>query len=243
MNTTDNPIALEAYEALAERYAAMAETKAENGYNEHPAMRNAIGDVAGLHVLDAGCGPGFLSRDLLDKGAASATAFDISPNMVEIARRNTAGRASCFVADLAKPLTTLEDRNFDLVVSSLAIDYVRDWSVPLAEFARVLKHGGRLVMSVQHPMGAYEWYKPKSAFGVQLCRATWKGFGGKPVEVPDYYRSFEEIFNPILAAGFALNRVTETRPVAELETINPRKFKQGQTFPTFMILDASLPNA
>ena len=238
MNTTDTPIALEAYEALAERYAAIAETKAENGYNEHPAMRTAIGDVAGLDVLDAGCGPGFMSRDLLDKGAASATAFDISPNMVEIATRTTWGKASCFVADLAQPLSALQDKSFDLIVSSLAIDYVRDWSVPLSEFARVLKPGGRVVMSVQHPMGAYDWYKPNSAFGVQLCRATWKGFGGKPVEVPDYYRSFEDIFNPILEAGFRLNRVTETKPVQELEKINPRKFKQGQTFPTFLILDA-----
>lgn len=243
MSEIDKPIALEAYEALAERYAAMAETKAENGYNEHPAMRTAIGDVAGLHVLDAGCGPGFLSRDLLDKGAESAAAFDNSPNMVEIAKRNTGGRATCFVADLALPLSTLEDQSFDLVVSSLAIDYVRDWTVPLSEFARVLKPGGRLVMSVQHPMGAYEWYRPKSAFGVQLCSATWKGFGGKPVEVHDYYRSFEEIFNPVLKAGFALNQVIETKPVKELEAINPRKFKEGQTFPTFMILDASLPTA
>ncbi|MAK60661.1 MAG: SAM-dependent methyltransferase [Ponticaulis sp.] len=240
MASDNSPIALEAYEALAERYAAMAETKAENGYNEHPAMRNAIGDPSGLHVLDAGCGPGFLSRDLLDEGAASVSAFDISPNMVEIAKRNTGGKASCFVADLAQPQTTLEDQSFDLVVSSLAIDYVRDWSVPLAEFARALKPRGRLVMSVQHPMGAYDWYKPPSAFGVHLCRATWKGFGGKPVEVPDYYRSFEETINPVLQAGFVLRGVTETRPSPELKALNPRKFAQNDRFPTFMILDAVL---
>ncbi|MAP93926.1 MAG: SAM-dependent methyltransferase [Ponticaulis sp.] len=240
MSNTDKPIALEAYEALAERYAAMAETKAENGYNEHPAMRIAIGDPAGLQILDAGCGPGFLSRDLLDKGAASATAFDISPKMVEIARRTTGCRATCFVADLAQPLKTLEDRSFDLVVSSLAIDYVRDWSVPLSEFARLLKTGGRLVMSVQHPMGAFNWYKPKSAFGVQLCRADWKGFGGEPVEVPDYYRSFEEIINPVMQAGFSLKGVTETRPLPELKALNPRKFEQNDSFPTFMIIDAVL---
>ena len=239
--TNDTPIALEAYEALAERYAAMAETKAENGYNEHPAMRSVIGDPKGLKVLDAGCGPGFLSRDLLDKGAASATAFDISPNTVEIARRTTGGRANCFVADLAQPQTALEDQSFDLVVSSLAIDYVRDWSVPLSEFARVLKPGGRLVMSVQHPMGAYEWYQPPSAFGVHLCSATWKGFGGEPVEVPDYYRSFEEVMNPVLEAGFRLQKLHETKPARELKAINPRKYEQNSTFPTFMILDVKLP--
>lgn len=238
---SDNaPIALAAYDALAERYAAIAETKAENGYNEHPAIRGVIGDVAGLHILDAGCGPGFLSRDLLDKGAASATAFDVSPNMVEIAKRTTAGRANCFVADLAQPLTNLEDQSFDLIVSSLAIDYVRDWSVPLSEFSRVLKPGGRLVMSVQHPMGAYEWYQPPSAFGVHLCSAIWSGFGGDPVEVHDYYRSFDEIVNPILKAGFQLQGIHETKPVETLKKLNPRKYEQNSLFPSFMILEARL---
>ena len=240
---SDNaPIALAAYDALAERYAAIAETKAENGYNEHPAIRNVIGDVAGLHILDAGCGPGFLSRDLLYKGAASATAFDVSPNMVEIAKRTTADRAKCFVSDLARPLTNLADQSFDLVVSSLAIDYVRDWSVPLSEFRRLLKPQGRLVMTVQHPMGAYEWYQPPSAFGVHLCSAVWKGFGGEPVEVHDYYRSFDEIVNPILSAGFQLRGIHETKPAEELKALNPRKYEQNSCFPTFMVLDAVLPD-
>lgn len=235
MSDPDKPIALEAYEALARRYSDIAETKAENGYNEHPAMRAQIGGVDGLRVLDAGCGPGFLTKYLLEKGAAEVAAFDVSPAMIERARERAGDRARLFVADMAKPLSLLESGQFDLVVSSLAIDYVRDWSVPLAEFRRVLKPGGRLVASVQHPMGAYKWFSPPSAFGVHLCKAKWKGFGGKPVVVPDYYRSFGEIISPLLAAGFVLRALKETRPVPELEAINPRKYREGMEFPTFMI--------
>lgn len=237
MSDPDAPVALEAYEALARRYSDIAETKAENGYNEHPAMRAQLGAVKGLRVVDAGCGPGFLTRYLLDQGAAEVAAFDISPAMIEMARERVGERAGLFVADLARPLPFLASAHFDLVASSLAIDYVRDWSVPLAEFRRALKPGGRVVMSVQHPMGAYKWYSPPSAFGVHLCEATWKGFGGKPVTVPDYYRSFGEIIGPILAAGFSLRDLTETRPVPELEAINPRKYHDGMVSPTFMILD------
>jgi hypothetical protein len=58
MSDPDAPVALEAYEALARRYSDIAETKAENGYNEHPAMRAQLGAVKGLRVVDAGCGPG-----------------------------------------------------------------------------------------------------------------------------------------------------------------------------------------
>ena len=240
MTNSDTPIALKAYEKLAHAYSEIAETKAENGYNEHPAIRAQIGDVAGLKILDAGCGPGFLTRDMLKGGAAEAFGFDISPKMIEIARERAGPRANLFVADLAQPLPSLESDYFDLVVSSLAIDYVRDWRTPLAEFKRVLKTKGRLVFSVQHPQGAYEWYKPPSAFGVHYCEAVWTGFTDEPVVVPDYYRPMEEIIRPLLEAGFNLCSLKETKPLAELEAINPRKFREGTNFPTFMILDARL---
>jgi SAM-dependent methyltransferase len=234
----DKPIALAAYEALAERYAALAESKAENGYNEHPAMRKQIGDPRGLSVLDAGCGPGFLSRWLIDQGAAETVGFDVSPAMIRLARERCQGAAEFFVGDLAQPLSDLAPGRFDLVVSSLAIDYVRDWSVTLSEFQRVLKPRGRLVMSVLHPLSSYAYYRPKSAFGVHYVEGVWKGFGGEPVTVPDYYRSVEEIIMPVRRAGFQLMALVETKPLPELEQINPRKYHQGMTMPAFLIVDA-----
>lgn len=230
------PIALSAYEKLAERYAKVAETKAENGYIEHPAMRKQIGKVAGLKVLDAGCGPGFLTHWLLEH-EAKVTGFDISPKMVEIAKTRTGGMAELFIADMAKPLPKLSTQSFDLIVSSLAIDYVYDWSVPLAEFARVLKPQGRLVMSVQHPVGAYQWYRPENAYGVQYVEALWKGFGGEPVMMPDYYRSFAEMLNPLVAAGFNVQQVIDTKPIEALKDVDSMKYERYSRIPTFMILD------
>ncbi len=239
MTQRPEPIALEAYEKLAHAYANITETKAENGYNEHPAIRSVIGDVTDLVILDAGCGPGFLVRDVLANGAAKVTGFDISPTMIDIAKKRVDHRANLFVGDLAQPLA-LEDRSIDLVVSSLAIDYVRDWSVPLSEFKRVLRKSGRLVISMQHPLGSYEWFKPPSAFGVHYCEASWKSFTADPVTVPDYYRSFAEIINPFITAGFKLNGVHETRPVDTLRDIDPIKYERGSTFPTFMVIDAEI---
>lgn len=231
------PIALEAYEKLARAYAEKAEAKAENGYNEWPAMRSQIGDVAGLRVLDAGCGPGFLGRDLLAAGARLVVGFDISPTMIEIARENLGEAADLHVLDLAKELP-FGSESFDLVVSSLALDYVRDWSVPLGEFRRVLVRGGRLVFSVQHPLGSYAWFKPPTAFGVHYCEAEWKGFTDEPVTVPDYYRSFEEILNPVIQAGFVVRALTETRPDSALRALDPAKYHRGMRFPTFLVLEA-----
>ncbi len=231
------PIALEAYEELAVSYSAIAESKAENGYIEHPAIRKQLGDVQGLKILDAGCGPGILASYLISKGAI-VTGFDISPQMIALARKRIGENFKLFVADMAKPLDFLPKDEFDIVASSLAIDYVKDWTTPLNEFYRVMKKDGRLVFTVQHPLGAYLWYKPDSAFGVQYVEATWRGFNEKPVVVPDYYRSFEEMINPLLQAGFILKYLFDTKPIKALKEKDPIRFEKYSKIPTFMCIEA-----
>jgi len=233
------PIALDAYEKLARAYSDIAETKAENGFIEHPAIRKCVGDVSRLTVLDAGCGPGFMLRHLLDSGAEETVGVDVSPAMIGLAGKRTNNRAELHIADMAKPMPFLKTAHFDLVTSSLAIDYVKDWRTPLSEFRRVIKSTGRLVFSVQHPMGSYEWFNPPSAFGVHLCETDWTGFTKEPVTVPDYYRSFDEIINPVIDAGFQIGRITETKPVPELKRINPEKYERASRHPTFMVIEAS----
>jgi len=237
MAKSKTPIALEAYELLAERYSERAEDKAENGYIEHPAMRALIGQVSELKVLEAGCGPGFLASHLI-AGGATVTAFDVSPAMLELCRKRTRGKALLFLADMANKLEFIHDAEFDIVVSSLAIDYIEDWTTPMREFYRALVPGGRFIFSVQHPLSAYLCYQPPAAIGVHQVKATWTGFGGDPVTVPDYYRSFEEIVNPILAAGFILKTIKETRPVDALKERDPIRYERFSKIPLFMCIEA-----
>jgi 2-polyprenyl-3-methyl-5-hydroxy-6-metoxy-1,4-benzoquinol methylase len=64
-----------------------------------------LGDVAGLRVLDAGCGPGLYAEEVARRGAA-AVGFDESPDMVRLARlrRDRAHREPGFIAfRLVKP--------------------------------------------------------------------------------------------------------------------------------------------
>jgi len=74
------------YDAFAEAYAAENEASILNAYYERPAMLELAGDVAGRHILDAGCGAGPLSEALRARGAEVA-GFDASPAMIELARR------------------------------------------------------------------------------------------------------------------------------------------------------------
>lgn len=229
------PIALEAYEKLAEAFSRLAPSKAENAYIEQPAMRRAVGNVKGLKIFEAGCGPGILAEYLVHEGA-KVVAFDVSPKMVEHAKKRVPQNATFFVADMAKSLPIDQNGQFDMVVASLSIDYVKDWTIPLAEFHRLLKPKGKFIFTIQHPLGSWNWYKPDCAFGVQYVEANWKNFTEEPVVVPDYYRSFEEVINPLIKAGFKIQKVEDCKPIDALRSLDPYKFGKFSKLASFMCI-------
>ena len=139
------------YDKFAESYDAENNSSLLNAYYERPAMIDLAGDVNGRRILDAGCGSGPLTAALRAKGA-TMTGFDASPAMVDLARLRAGEDVALHVADLSKPLPFANDA-FDDIVASLVMHYLGDWAGPLAELRRVLKPGGRLIMSVNHPSG------------------------------------------------------------------------------------------
>ena len=146
----ENPKALDAYERLAETYAARVDTKAHNAFYDLPAVISLLPPVGGKRVLDAGCGPGVYSEWLVDHGA-EVVGIDFSPTMVKLANRRLQGRARILEADLGQPLRLLETASFDTIVSALALDYVKDWAAVFSEFFRVLREPGLLIFSAGHP--------------------------------------------------------------------------------------------
>jgi ubiquinone/menaquinone biosynthesis C-methylase UbiE len=74
--------------------------------------------------------------------------------MLELARRRLGADADMRVADLASPLPFPDDA-FDDVIASLVLHYLKDRGPTLAEFRRVVKTGGRLIVSVNHPTAEY----------------------------------------------------------------------------------------
>ena len=138
------------YDSFAEAYSAANEVSLLNAYYERPATLALAGDVAGRRILDAGCGSGPLFAALRDRGAI-VTGLDKSAGMLELARRRLGDGADLRVADLGRPLP-FPDGAFDDVIASLVLHYLEDWTAPLAELRRVLRPGGRLIASVDHPL-------------------------------------------------------------------------------------------
>lgn len=234
---TSRPIAFDAYEFLAEAYAARIDTKPHNAFYERPATLSLLPEVKGKRVLDAGCGPGVYSEWLLDHGA-HVVALDASPRMVELARTRTGGRADVRVADLEAPLSFLPDASFDVVLSPLVLEYVRDWRAVLAEFQRVLGSGGCLIVSVTHPFFDSTYFATRAYFDIELVHAEWTGFGPR-VRMPTYRRSLEETLNPFAETGFLIERVLEPRPTADFAAADPRHYEELMQRPCFLCIRAT----
>ena len=77
------------FDAFAESYAEHARESVYNALYDRPAVLDLLGDVTGLRVLDAGCGPGYYAEELVRRGAR-VTAFDGSPGWC-VSRRPGSG--------------------------------------------------------------------------------------------------------------------------------------------------------
>lgn len=100
--------------------------------------------VRGRRALDVGCGLGFFSARLAERGA-DVTACDLGSSMVAATRQRVGCRA--VVADAMRLADYFEPASFDLVVSSECIEHTPDPSEALRQMATVLKRGGLLSVS------------------------------------------------------------------------------------------------
>lgn len=230
------PVALDAYETLADAYAARIETKPHNAYLERPATLSLLPDVNGRRVLDAGCGPGVYSEWLVDHGA-EVVAFDISPKMVAHAEERLAGRAKILQADLSQPLDFLADASFDIVLSALSLDYIEDWGAVFREYHRVLRDSGLLVFSCNHPFVDLIINPEIDYFATQLTAYEWTGFG-IPVKMPSYHRPLSAGLNALLGAGFTIDRLLEPLPTGQFKQAAPVDYAELCRRPSFLCVRA-----
>lgn len=234
---TDKPIAFDAYETLAEAYAAAVDTKPHNAYYERPATLSLMPEVKGKRVLDAGCGPGVYSEWLIERGAEVA-AFDASPKMVELAKRRLGSTMDVRQADLSKPLTFLDNLSFDVVLCPLVLDYIEDWHGVFAEFYRVLRPQGHIVFSVTHPFFDYNYYKSSSYFETELVGVEWRGFESVRVFMPSFRRSLGATLSPLIEAGFRLEKILEPKPTDEFKKADPKHYEELSRQPCFLCIRA-----
>lgn len=133
--------------AVARQYATEAKLGARRSlYDlaEGPDPRElafeAVAEVAPEQVLEVGGGPGELAARIAVELECRVTMLDVSPRMVELARERG---VDAHVGDVQE--LPFDDGSFDCAVAAWMLFHVPDLDRGLAELARVLRPGGRLV--------------------------------------------------------------------------------------------------
>ncbi len=229
------PIALEDYEALADRYAKLIEIKPHNAYYERPATLSLLPNVINKRILDAGCGPGKYTEILCDKGA-KVVAFDISPKMVAYAKQRVGERAEIFCADLTEPFKFAGDGSFDGVLAPICLDYIEDWVGTFKEFYRILKPHGFFIFSINHPFVDYQKNKSINYFALEAISEKWTGFGKPFIIIHKFRRSMGYVISTIVNTNFIIDQFLEPIPTQEFARVLPKDYEEIKHRPGFLCI-------
>jgi SAM-dependent methyltransferase len=178
-----------------------------------------LGDVAGQRILELGCGGGQCSIAFARQGA-SAVGIDLSDEQIAFACRLAAHHqvAVDFQQGDASDLGRFPAANFDVVFSAYALQYVAAIEQCLAEAARVLVPGGRLVFSLDHPLREVFWDEDADEDSLVAVRSYWRRgpmewqFSGSGAWMRSFHRTMGDWVDLLHGAGFQVQRILEPEP-------------------------------
>jgi SAM-dependent methyltransferase len=143
-------------------------------------VRSSLAAAAGERILDVGCGPGFLSAELLqDVGpAGSVVAVDSSPAMLALAERQFDSQRNVTFHEGDATSLPVADASFDGAVCVQVLEYVADTAAALRELYRALRPGGRVVVW-DIDWATVSWYSKDPARMARVLEA-WDEHLAKP---------------------------------------------------------------
>jgi 2-polyprenyl-3-methyl-5-hydroxy-6-metoxy-1,4-benzoquinol methylase len=218
-----------------------------------PGLLDACGDIDGLRVLDLGCGQGFFSRQLAQRGAR-VIGVDLSEKQVEHARAHEArwGHGIEYHAlDAARVAQRWPAESFELVTSCMALQDMADAEAVLCAARTLLAPAGRLVFSVPNPgtdTPFREWGRDEQ--GSKLALHIDRYFESGPRvchwnmprltahwQTPSWHRTLSEWSALLAQAGFLIRRIHEPRPTRAQVERRP-ELEAGYRLPFYLVFDA-----
>lgn len=219
----------------AVKYAQFANESFSWNFLEKPAIEKNLGPLVNSHkrVLDAGCGTGRSTRLLIDLGFAKEKiiASDISPSMLEIARKEVQG-----VNFIESNLANLDFGNntFDIVLSNMVLHYLDNETLRnvVEKFYRWLDKGGILLFITVHPFRFPENYSQYFDNNVKKEKTPWG-------TIIDYYpKKISDYVNAVIKSGFEILSLDEPQPPRESKEVNLQSFQKYSSIPTRLIVKA-----
>jgi ubiquinone/menaquinone biosynthesis C-methylase UbiE len=215
-----------------------------------PVQVTMCGEVAGLHLLDVGCGSGYFAREMARRGA-HVVGVDIAPRMIDHARRHESSSPLGIdykVGDAAEIAGSFPSGSFDMATSCMALQDMPEVPAVLRAVHVVLKPHARFVVSITHPCTDTpfrEWQRDETGQKRGLCidryfdrvavEYRWRGWD-YDFTTPAVHAPLEDWFGWILDAGFQLRAFREPRPSTEALRERP-DLEDAAKVPYYVIFD------
>lgn len=194
-----------------------------NIIEEAPALFSLINnDLTNLSILDLGCGFGQNSNVLLNRKASRVVGVDISSNMINLANQiNNNHNTSYYCMDMEN-IDTIHEK-FDLVISSLAVHYVKDFNKLVKDIYNLLNEKGEFIFSQEHPItlapiNGKSWDYNDNNEPISFNLSNYQEPGERKIfwlteDVIKYHRTISEIINTLITNGFTIEKVLEPKPI------------------------------
>ena len=212
-------------ELFFKKYGEMERSKRGlAGAGEWHELKKLLPDFQGKRVLDLGCGYGWHCKYAADGGASYVLGTDISQRMLDTAAELNPARQIEYRRAAMEDLS-FSDGSFDVVLSSLAFHYVRDFEPLVHSIAAWLKDGGDLVFSVEHPVftayGSQDWIYDEKGNILHFPVDNYYLEGEREAlflgeRVVKYHRTLTTYLNTLLRCGFTLRRIVEPEPPEDM---------------------------
>ncbi|MDD4717212.1 MAG: class I SAM-dependent methyltransferase [Eubacteriales bacterium] len=237
-NIYDNQTFFDGYKKLRDN------PDSANILEEKPALFSLAPDLTGKAVLDLGCGYGENCAEFKRLGASRVVGIDISGKMLEVAK-NENTEIEFIKADMSD--LSFIDGRFDIVFSSLAVHYIKDFDSFVAGVSRILADGGVFIFSQEHPLttappAGASWTRDenKNVLHYNLMGYMRSGLRSTTWLVDNvikYHRPFSEIVNVLIDNGFAIEKMIETVPTEETIKRLPH-YEKDLDKPNFLLIKA-----
>ncbi|GGC96758.1 class I SAM-dependent methyltransferase [Enterococcus wangshanyuanii] len=217
-NEYDNPAFFEAYSQMDRS------KKGLEGAGEWHELKKLLPDFSGKTVLDLGCGYGWHCRYAVAQGAEKVIGIDLSEKMINKAEEMTTSSKITYQLMGMEEIEGLNER-FDIIISSLALHYVRSFDDIAKKVNQCLNPDGYFIFSAEHPIftaqGAEDWiydqngqpiYWPVDRYFDESIRET--TFLGETVM--KYHKTLTTYLDGLLTNGFRITRVVEPMPAPEM---------------------------
>ncbi|RDW17673.1 class I SAM-dependent methyltransferase [Oceanobacillus chungangensis] len=242
-NIYDNPIFFKEYISLRESGVTF------NDFVEQPAIKSAISTLKEKSILDLGCGTGHFAKYCIENGASKVMGVDISRNMIEQAKKENGHEKIEYICTPIEDLE-LHNQKFELIISSLAIHYIEDYSKLIVKVRSLLNKNGEFIFSTEHPIVTARkemnnWVKDGSGNKLHWALDDYQEEGKREEHwyidgVIKYHRTISTLINTLIDNGFIVEKIIEPQSIPSgLEQMSKLELINEERRPSFIVIKSS----